>query len=322
VLDASDGILGRSGYAKAEVVGSKFSDYILDGEGSPALRRALARLETEIPTSLNLALRSKDGRAHSSVVFMLRASADGGSDRRIIGFVRTARPREVDDRIRIAAAALHRVIERISDPIIMISAATRAVLDCNGSFESFLGWERGELIGQTTQRLHENDRRYVEFGTSVAARSSGSDVFLGTWRWRHRDGGLVACTVVRLDAFCRYDEPATIYVFSSQKRAEEEALALARAAKENMILAQKLLSALCPPPETTDRGPGSAKLSQRQIEVAELVAQGLSSKEVAARLGLSEATVRNHLSILFRKLGVSSRIALANALRAKGMLSD
>jgi DNA-binding NarL/FixJ family response regulator len=59
---------------------------------------------------------------------------------------------------------------------------------------------------------------------------------------------------------------------------------------------------------------GVATLSRREREVAELVTQGLSNREIAERLFLSVKTVESHLSRAFRKLGVSSRAAVARAL--------
>lgn len=51
----------------------------------------------------------------------------------------------------------------------------------------------------------------------------------------------------------------------------------------------------------------SAGLSEREREVLELVARGLTNKEVATTLGLSQFTVRNHLNHITEKLDVSDR---------------
>lgn len=50
-------------------------------------------------------------------------------------------------------------------------------------------------------------------------------------------------------------------------------------------------------------------LSDREIEVLQLVARGMSNRDIAAALVISEHTVRRHLSNLFRKIGVTSRSA-------------
>lgn len=57
--------------------------------------------------------------------------------------------------------------------------------------------------------------------------------------------------------------------------------------------------------------PGVVKLSQREREVTALVASGLSSAEVAARLGIAVNTVNAHLQRVYGKLGVSRRQKLS-----------
>ncbi|MQA85077.1 MAG: AAA family ATPase [Streptosporangiales bacterium] len=59
---------------------------------------------------------------------------------------------------------------------------------------------------------------------------------------------------------------------------------------------------------------GPVRLTRREREIAELVAQGLSSREIAEALVVSTRTVTTHLSRIYAKLGVSSRTALAAAL--------
>ena len=60
------------------------------------------------------------------------------------------------------------------------------------------------------------------------------------------------------------------------------------------------------------RPPSSGALTPTERRVAELVAQGLQTKEVAARLFVSPKTVEGHLSRIYGKLGVASRTELAH----------
>ena len=65
-------------------------------------------------------------------------------------------------------------------------------------------------------------------------------------------------------------------------------------------------------------GPGS--LTPQQLEIARLAATGLTNKEIGERLYLSHRTVGTHLYQLYPKLGITSRAALADAL--KGVLAQ
>ncbi len=61
-------------------------------------------------------------------------------------------------------------------------------------------------------------------------------------------------------------------------------------------------------------------LSRREIEVLEQVAAGRSNSEIAARLVVSETTVKSHLVHIFSKLDVSSRTAAVSVARRLGIL--
>jgi DNA-binding CsgD family transcriptional regulator len=62
------------------------------------------------------------------------------------------------------------------------------------------------------------------------------------------------------------------------------------------------------------RGAGVEPLTAREREVALLAANGLTSKDIAARLYLSKRTVDTHLDRIYRKLGVTGRDGLDAAL--------
>jgi non-specific serine/threonine protein kinase len=53
-----------------------------------------------------------------------------------------------------------------------------------------------------------------------------------------------------------------------------------------------------------------ASLSDRQREVASLIAAGMSNRAIAARLGLGRRTVDTHVRHILRKLGLRSRVQI------------
>jgi DNA-binding NarL/FixJ family response regulator len=63
-------------------------------------------------------------------------------------------------------------------------------------------------------------------------------------------------------------------------------------------------------------GPGGETASDREFEVLSLLTEGLTTREIAERVGISEVTVRRHSSALVRKLGVADRAAAVEAFRS------
>lgn len=64
-------------------------------------------------------------------------------------------------------------------------------------------------------------------------------------------------------------------------------------------------------------GPAVEALTARELQVLRLLAEGLSNRDIADRLGVSEHTVKFHLSAIFGKLGASTRTdAVRRALRS------
>ncbi len=68
-------------------------------------------------------------------------------------------------------------------------------------------------------------------------------------------------------------------------------------------------------PEATDDWSGL--LSEREVQVARLVASGESNKEIARELAITERTVKAHLTAIFEKLGLRDRLHLS--LRVNGL---
>ena len=62
-------------------------------------------------------------------------------------------------------------------------------------------------------------------------------------------------------------------------------------------------------------------LSRRELEVLDLVRRGLSNKEVARSLHLSEATIKTHLIHIYGKLDVDDRTSAVNVALERGILS-
>ncbi|MDQ3811334.1 MAG: response regulator transcription factor [Chloroflexota bacterium] len=133
-------------------------------------------------------------------------------------------------------------------------------------------------------------------GAAAYLRSSlDADMFLATLRRALRGDFPIDEEVVRFPAVA-----ARILASFRQGTAPETVLAIE------------------PPPaaEPAALGPLFARLSPREIEILEQVARGNSNKIIARKLGISDQTVKNHVSAILRKLEVNDRTeAVVYALR-------
>jgi DNA-binding NarL/FixJ family response regulator len=100
---------------------------------------------------------------------------------------------------------------------------------------------------------------------------------------------------------------ATGYLLKTMAR--DELVAAVRAAAQGTTVLDPILS------------PRLAGAHRREREAVELVAEGLSNKAIAARLGVSVRTVEGHLNHVFTKLGVESRTELVRHVLTQGLIS-
>jgi len=68
------------------------------------------------------------------------------------------------------------------------------------------------------------------------------------------------------------------------------------------------------------RTPAAEPLSEREVEVLGLIVRGRTNKEAAARLFISEATVKTRLVHVYAKLGVKDRAAAMAVAYEQGLL--
>ncbi len=126
--------------------------------------------------------------------------------------------------------------------------------------------------------------------------------------------------------FSMYDNPAYVraaiaagaraYILKSIDK--EELFAALRAVSEGRAFIQPQLAPCFVKQELLQETSIYRNMSVREEEVLNLVADGLTNREIAERLAISEETVKTHLKRLYQKLGASDRTeAVAIALRQR-----
>ena len=83
------------------------------------------------------------------------------------------------------------------------------------------------------------------------------------------------------------------------------------------VVASRLLDRLA---ELSKKTPASETLSEREIEVLQLMAKGVSNKDIADQLSITQSTVKTHITSIFQKLNVTSRTEAVTTALKKGII--
>ncbi len=126
----------------------------------------------------------------------------------------------------------------------------------------------------------------------------------------------------------KHHYPSSLLVVISAQSAEDvESECLSAGAdayisktSETKDIFMSLRTLLQPDSVLDEDGLSGSRLSKRQVQLLAALEQGLSNRDIAERLGISEHTVKVHLWRLFRRLGVKSRTQAIYAARTSGLI--
>jgi two-component system, NarL family, response regulator DevR len=107
--------------------------------------------------------------------------------------------------------------------------------------------------------------------------------------------------------------------------ANEVAAAVRSVANDGAVCPSKFCAALfeqiANPGPQLYRAKAQLGLTRREQQLVKMVGQGLSNKEIANQLNLSEQTVKNHIHRMLRKVGASDRLSAVEVCRVEGIVA-
>ncbi len=140
----------------------------------------------------------------------------------------------------------------------------------------------------------EGIRQVAEF------RASHPGTRIGVLAFGDRDEDFIAWARVGISGYLEPDASAATIVSMLMRVAAGEVVYPSR-------LSALLLNQFASRPHAQDRQVGIDVLTRREIDVIELLADGRANKQIARRLGITDATVKNHVHNILEKLSLRSR---------------
>ena len=232
-------------------------------------------------------------------------------------------PRQrAENALKYSEERFSKVFRMAPTPMLISTLRERRTIEVNQAFSAATGWEREEAIGRTESELSlwsdEAARQRILDSHRESGRIQGSELQLRS------KTGHVAEYLLSVETLMINDEACVLSVMqdiTAQKRSQRDLLdAIEAVMKDTSWFGQKIVEKLANLAKAQRGQPPvmAAELTGRERDVLSLVALGLSDAEIAARLGTSRATARNHVSAIYPKIGVNRRAAAVVWAREHG----
>ena len=232
--------------------------------------------------------------------------------------------KQAEDALRQSEERFAAAFRMAPVPMAIIALDGLRLLDVNDAFTAATGWRREEVIGRTESDLslwgNGPARDELTRLLNQTGRLHNAETKLRTKDGRTSDYLLSAETVTIHGEHCLLTVMLDI---SARKQTEAELLAaIDSVMQDTSWFGQKVvekLASVVRQGTPDDKGPKTADLTPRAREVLGLMAQGLADDSIAQKLGLSRNTVQNHVSAIYRAVGIRKRSALVIWARERGL---
>ena len=322
-VKVNQGFLELTGFRRDDLIGRSLHDFdvLKDAERRDLAVRRLQAWQT-IP-QMEGCLELPGGAART--VLLGGQPIEIGDERCMLFTFADLHPRQ------LAQHALRHSEERFSKafhmapaPMAILAQDGLRFMDVNTAFAAATGWRREEVVGRGEAELElwgQGDaRERLERRLRESGQLRGVDVQL-----RAKDGSvrefLMSAEIVEI-----HGAPCVLSLMvddAERRQTESDMLAAVESVMtDTQWLSQKIVERMAAFTKTgrpAGKIPEVAGLPDRAREVLSLVAQGLSDQEIATRLGISRNTVRNHVSMIYSKLGIGKRSAVIVWARERGL---
>ena len=322
-VKVNQGFLELTGYRSGELLGRSLHevDVLRDAEKRDL---AVSRLHAgETIPQMEACLRGAAG--HDRVVLLSGQPIEIGDESCMLFTFADLHPRhQAQHALKHSEERFTKAFELAPGPMAIFALDGLRVLDVNSAFTATTGWRREEVIGRGEAELalwgDGHAREVIERRLRESGRLRGVEA-----QFRNKDGGVSEC-LLSADTVEIHGAPCVLSLMvdiTERKRTEADLQAAVQAVmSDSAWLGQKIvekLAGISQRARTAEPGPEIAALPARARGVLELLARGVPDDGIARELGISRNTVRNHVSAIYRKIGIRKRSAIVVWARERGM---
>ena len=322
-VKVNQGYLELTGFVREALIGKSLHEIdVLEGAENRDLAVERLHAGTTIP-QMEACLRIADGG--TKTVIVAGQPIEIGDEACMLFTFADLHPRkQAEDALRQSEQRFAVAFRMAPGPMAIIALDGMRLLDVNDAFTAATGWRREEVVGRTE----------AEFGLwgKDAARDDHARQVKQTGHLRSVDvqieskDGHVCDYLLSAETVSIHGEHCVLTVMqdiTERKQTEAELLkAIEAVMQDTSWFGQKIVEKLA---NLTRQGGLTAQdtkvsdLTPRAREVLGLLAQGLGDEDIADKLGISRNTVKNHVSAIYRVIGMRRRSALVVWARERGL---
>ncbi len=319
ILQANPGFLSLTGFRHGQLHDrGVFELDLLDGLAHPLqVRREISGGQPVAQTEAELLVADGTRRL---VIFASQPIDVTDEDALLLTFADLEPRRQAERALFASERHLLTVFEMAPVAMAITDEADGRISRVNAAFRELAGHEDAAVVGRTAAELGlwqpGEKRDALEAEVASRRRLRQEEV-----RLRRQDGEAVDC-LVSAEAIDMDGNGCVLWVYediTERRRSETElAGAIDEVMKDTTWLSRSILDKLATLRRPQTQTPPS-DLTPREREILDLICDDLDDAAIAARLGLSRNTVRNHVASIYAKTGVNRRSGAVVWGRERGM---
>ncbi len=130
-----------------------------------------------------------EGTEHDLLINIRRVHIQDG--RRMYTCRDVTERKAAERELRETKRLLETTLESLAEAVVVVDPAERQILTCNAAVEEIFGYEKEELIGESTKKLHKSPEAHERFGVISEASLEADGIFRGEYQMRRKDGDII-----------------------------------------------------------------------------------------------------------------------------------
>ena len=205
---------------------------------------------------------------------------------------------------------IKRLLQGYSDSVMLIDFKSSLIRNCNQAAEIMFGYSREEIIGRSPQFLICSEDKANKIISENKKAYSSVGYYQGKILCKKKNGSQFMTLSTNIPLFNNNNKLEYIIAITRDITNWEKSMNnIFHYAEQSKQLMEKLCDSINPL-KTEDSSINLSELgfSERQISIAAMLLSGEPTKKIAAQLNISESSVKRHLSIMYRRAQVFSRV--------------